>query len=102
MFSHTTMKTNVTTYRKRKPCGRKIRIKRGWRKPSPFPNPFDPGFAPYVPAKAKTATVTIRCGRESLSFRVRRWDATRMICRGRVQQAARLGKVVAVALEGIL
>ena len=66
------------------------------------PLPDQPRSASPVPARVKTATVSIRCGKDSLSFRVFRWDEKKLCVRGQARAASWIGKVVAVALEGIL
>lgn len=60
---------------------------------------------PYVAqeiGKPKTATVSIRCGKESLTFQVIRWNRNKFLVRGKVKAASWIGRVVAVAMEGIL
>lgn len=57
--------------------------------------------APKLP-RLKFATVTIRCGRESVSFRVVRWDARKLLCRGKVQASSTVGRRVALCLDAIL
>ena len=60
-----------------------------------------PFIAPKI-GKPKTATVSIRCGKDSLTFQVIRWNANKFLVRGKVKAASWIGKVVSIALEGIL
>lgn len=52
--------------------------------------------------KLKYATVTIRCGTESVSFRVYRFDVKRLMMRGRVQAPSTIGRRVALVLDSVL
>ena len=56
---------------------------------------------PLMPRRLPCVTVAIRHGGESLSFQVRRGPHGLRV-RGRDRTAAWCGKVVAVALEGLL
>lgn len=60
-----------------------------------------PCVAPKLPP-VKSATVTIRCGSESVSFRVSRWDEKKLMMRGVRQAPSRIGKRVALVLDAIL
>ena len=68
--------------------------------PDPLPDE-SPYVAPKLP-KLPFATVTIRCGKEFVSFRVHRWDAKRLLCRGKAQSASTIGRRVALCLEASL
>ena len=68
--------------------------------PEPLPDE-PPNVAPKLP-KQPFATVTIKCGAESVSFRVHRWDAKRLLCRGKVQASSTIGRRVALCLEAAL
>lgn len=60
---------------------------------------------PFTPAKLSRldyVTITLRHKRQTLLFRVHRWNAKRFLVRGRFQAASRIGRIVAVALEGLL
>lgn len=48
------------------------------------------------------ATVSIRIGRESSSFRVFRFDETRLVMRGKAQAASTIGKRIALVLENLI
>lgn len=64
--------------------------------------PVEAPFHPVKIAPPKHATISIRCGRESLSFRVTRMSGNRFLVRNQFRAASWIGKVVAVAVEGIL
>ena len=68
--------------------------------PEPLPN--EPPYVATKLPKLPFATVTIRCGSESVSFRVHRWDAKRLICLGKVQAASTIGRRVSLALDSAL
>lgn len=65
------------------------------------PLPDAPHHVAHV-GKPRAATVSVRCGKESLTFQVVRWNAKKFLVRGKVKAASWMGKVVAVAIEGIL
>jgi len=66
------------------------------------PLPPEAAHVPLHLAPAKYATVSVRCGRESLTFRVTRISAKRFLVRNQFRAASWIGKVIAVALDGIL
>jgi len=64
--------------------------------------PDEPEYiAPKLP-KPKTATVSIRCGSEAITFQVFRFDEKRLVCRGRAQAASTIGKRIALILDSQL
>jgi len=56
---------------------------------------------PFVP-RVKFGTVSIRIGDESRTFRVTRWDASRLFALGKPQAASTIGKRIALTLENLL
>lgn len=69
---------------------------------NPEPLPDEPEWiAPKLPP-LKFATVSIRCGSESITFRVHRYDRSRLICRGKAQAASSIGRRVAMILDSQL
>lgn len=67
-----------------------------------IPLPDESQLVPEKIGKPKTATVSIRCGKESLTFQVVRWNEKKFLVRGKVKAASWIGKVVAIAIEGAL
>lgn len=66
------------------------------------PTAESPAGNVFVPAKLKHATVSIRCGNESVSFQVFRFDEKRLVMRGKAQAASSIGRRVALVLEAVL
>ena len=103
---------NLTSYRKRASYGLKRRAqwsrnavaakarKRIERGAYGIPN--EPATKRDKLPTLKTATVSIRCGAESISFRVMRYDAKRLLMRGKAQAATTIGRRVALVLEAVL
>ena len=69
---------------------------------NPQPLPDEEEYVPPILPKLKFATVSIRCGSESISFRVYRADAERLICRGKAQAPSSIGRRVALILDSQL
>jgi hypothetical protein len=69
---------------------------------NPEPLPDEDNAPELVLPAQKFATVTIRCGAESVSFRVSRWDEKTLMMRGVRQVPNRIGKRVALVLDAVL
>lgn len=101
---------NLTSYRKRSGYGQRVRWshnavaakarKRMERGEAEVPD--EPNWTPINLPSPKFATVSIRCGSESISFRVMRFDEKRLMTRGKVQAASTIGKRVALVLDHVL
>lgn len=99
---------NLTNYRRRSGYGQRKKwseravVAKARKRMEPVDLPDEPKYiAPKLP-KLKTATVSIRIGRESISFQVFRFDATRLFCRGKAQAASTIGKRIALILDSQL
>lgn len=101
---------NLTSYRKRAGYGQRVkwskravsakarkRIERG---ESTLPD--EPEWIAPKPPKLKHATVSIRCGNESVSLQVFRFDTKRLVMRGKVQAPSTIGKRIALLLDSQL
>jgi hypothetical protein len=69
---------------------------------NPAPLPDEPPYVELKLPKLLFATVTIRCGKESISFRVHKWDEKRLLCLGKIQAASSIGRRVALCLDAAL
>jgi hypothetical protein len=66
------------------------------------PLPDEPAYVGPVLPRANYATVSIRCGKESICVRVYRHDDKRLLLRGKPQAASTIGKRLALVLEAVL
>jgi hypothetical protein len=79
-----------------------MRAKREWLRLNPGPLP-DEGKAPEQDLPAVPyAAVSIRIGKERISFRVQRWDAKTLMLKGKRMAASSIGKRIALVLENML
>lgn len=69
---------------------------------NPDPLPDEPAWTSAKLAPEKFATVTLACGTERISFRVHRFDAKRLLARGKAQAASSIGRRIALTLEALL
>ena len=68
---------------------------------NPDPLPDEPEHVATKLPPAKFATVSIRCGAESVTFRVHR-IGDKMLMRGKIQAASSVGRRIALVLEAVL
>lgn len=62
----------------------------------------EPDYVPPILPKIPSVKVTIESSSETVSFRVIRYDARRLMMRGKAQAASTIGKRVALVLESQL
>jgi len=101
---------NLTSYRKQSGYGHRAKwskravAAKARKRIERAENPPDEEIAsaPFIPAKIKHATVSIRCGDESVSFQVFRLDEKRLVMRGKAQAASSIGKRITLLLDSQL